>query len=530
MGAAASTNIIHRNRRSLLPSKSSSHVLRNSSLEFVRSLSIHGKRRNRIRKMSLSSCSVDSTECEEFFQSIRTPRSENDFNYFKNQIPLYPIELLPDAFEQTSENEILCQNKKTSVCMLRKKASSDIFALKIGSKNDMKNEMEILQRLDHVGIAKLYCSYFDAQTKNVSMVLEYGAGGDLHRLMDKNNKKNFSELQIRDIVLQMLNCLQYLHSKFICHCDVKLENWVFANEYSDRILLIDFGLSCNMKNYREGIFDTRGTLFYLAPEVVDKNGYSYGCDMWSLGVLTYIMGFRKMPFKGPDAKSTMNAICNDPFQFPSNDLSPAFRSFITRLLEKNPENRMTCSVALRHEFILSTATSIEPNTSFQPPYLIESLRHFAQQKPLKRLCTVVVAYEISNKVPQFMIDMFKYIDHDNFGTVTVEKLRRVLPLSSIADEELDDLFQIVDYTGRGKLELSEVLAVLLKSAHFDLVPGVLKDVFHKIEQRFDDDMILSFEACKKFFGRGFESELPPNTDGINYMDFETMMKEDSVRN
>ena len=146
--------------------------------------------------------------------------------------------------------------------------------------NDIKQEVMMLQNLDHPHIVKYYESYDDS--KYFYLVMEYCPGGELFSKIVKNNKA-MCELEAAIEIRKILRALQHCHSQDVIHRDIKPENIMFG-EVGD-IKLIDFGFAIKCNN-RRATMSVAGTPYYIAPEVLD-NYYGKEVDIWSLGVVIY---------------------------------------------------------------------------------------------------------------------------------------------------------------------------------------------------------------------------------------------------
>ena len=136
---------------------------------------------------------------------------------------------------------------------------------------------------------------------------------------------NFSEEDAREIFRQIAEGLNYCHMRNIAHRDLKPENFLFLNKKSSNLKLIDFGLSFNYKeNMREELKAKKetklvGTSYYIAPEVI-KGDYDQRCDIWSMGVILYILVTAVPPFDGDDDKEIIEAVRKGEYTFDSNNL------------------------------------------------------------------------------------------------------------------------------------------------------------------------------------------------------------------
>jgi calcium-dependent protein kinase len=159
--------------------------------------------------------------------------------------------------------------------------------------NEVKNHI----CMDHSHIARLFDVFETWDHKD--LVIEYLAGGELFDRVTQ--RKNFSEEDACHALCQMLLAVDYMHSHGIVHRDLKLENWVYEEQHGNHLKLIDFGFSVFWTPGSADLTKCCGTIGYCAPEVFDKS-YTSQCDMWSLGVIGFILLSGKMPFFGSEHK------------------------------------------------------------------------------------------------------------------------------------------------------------------------------------------------------------------------------------
>ena len=201
------------------------------------------------------------------------------------------------------------------------------------------DEMLLLSNLKHPLISNLYYAYQDKE--NLYLIMDYFSGGDLrYHLM---NKHKFNEESIKFIISNIILILEYLNDNNIIHSDLKPENLIFDNK--GYINLIDFGIAIeNNPSYE--IKKIKGTPFYIAPELINKNTYDFSIDYFALGVITYELIFNKKPFIGKNKKEIIYQILNKNINLNENDLPEEFKGnylicdFINKLLKKIPYSRL----------------------------------------------------------------------------------------------------------------------------------------------------------------------------------------------
>ncbi|NXU00527.1 MYLK3 kinase, partial [Buphagus erythrorhynchus] len=217
-------------------------------------------------------------------------------------------------------------------------------------KEEVKNEINIMNQLNHVNLIQLYDA-FEAKN-NITLIMEYLDGGELFdRITDENYR--LTELDAILFTKQICEGVHYLHQHYILHLDLKPENILCVNHTGNQIKIIDFGLARRYKPC-EKLKVNFGTPEFLAPEVVNYDFVSFPTDMWSVGVITYMLLSGLSPFLGETDAETMNYVVNCSWDFDAEafeQLSEDAKDFISRLLVKEKSCRMSATQCLKHEWL-----------------------------------------------------------------------------------------------------------------------------------------------------------------------------------
>ncbi|KAJ8913941.1 hypothetical protein NQ315_015178, partial [Exocentrus adspersus] len=240
------------------------------------------------------------------------------------------------------------------------------YAIKIVNKcttganqlEELYSEIKILKSVDHPNIIHLERVY--ESPRKIYMVLERCLNS-LHTAFKIH--KSYTEKDTRKIVKQLVNAVYYLHKHDIVHRDIKLENILLADNPADQtdkyfIKLSDFGLSIvkTGAGIQSMLKEFCGTTIYMAPEILLQRTYSELCDVWSIGVILYLLLFGEYPFFANSEDQLQHKICNDVpiFQNPNVILSYEVIDLIKCLLEKDPVNRITALEILQHPWIVES--------------------------------------------------------------------------------------------------------------------------------------------------------------------------------
>lgn len=214
----------------------------------------------------------------------------------------------------------------------------------------LSSEIKILKIVSHPNIVKIK-EIFDSK-KHILIVMELIEGGELFELIQK--RKVFSEYATSKIIKQLLDAVIYLHELGILHRDIKPEN-ILLTDNSDipNIKLADFGLS-KLSAPNESQLLACGTLGYVAPEVLSQNGYSFKADLWSVGIITYLLLRGRLPFDHKDKKVLIDLTLKACLSFEEpywKAFTPFALSFLNSLISKKPEDRLGPQAALQHPWI-----------------------------------------------------------------------------------------------------------------------------------------------------------------------------------
>ncbi|NXC56076.1 MYLK3 kinase, partial [Aleadryas rufinucha] len=256
-------------------------------------------------------------------------------------------------------------------------------------KEEVKNEINIMNQLNHVNLIQLYDA-FEAKN-NITLIMEYLDGGELFdRITDENY--NLTELDAILFTKQICEGVHYLHQHYILHLDLKPENILCVNHTGNQIKIIDFGLARRYKPC-EKLKVNFGTPEFLAPEVVNYDFVSFPTDMWSVGVITYMLLSGLSPFLGETDAETMNYVVNCSWDFDAEafeQLSEEAKDFISRLLVKEKSCRMSATQCLKHEWLSNLpAKALKSKLRLKSQLLLQS--YMAHRKWKKHFYVVAAA-------------------------------------------------------------------------------------------------------------------------------------------
>lgn len=238
----------------------------------------------------------------------------------------------------------LATHKKTKV----KYAIKAIDKLNIENsmeKTSFNREVEIMYKLDHPNIVKLYSHFEDS--KYCYLIMQYVPNGDAYELLLKNGKKPEMKL-VASIVRDVIRAVYYLHNMvpIIMHRDIKPENILLDENYNAH--LIDFGWSNYIINGRRRK-SICGTPLYYPPEMINDLGHNETADIWCIGVLLVELSTGKTPFQGNDVETVGQNISELNITWPNN-IDPDIKDLCSKILNGNSSQRPNLEYIYEHKF------------------------------------------------------------------------------------------------------------------------------------------------------------------------------------
>ena len=340
----------------------------------------------------------------------------------------------------------------------------------------LRNEIEILKELDHPRMMNLRDAFEDRD--KLYIVTDLYDGDELFdRIL---YMETFTESQAAAMFREILHGLNYLHNTVgVAHRDLKPENLMFKSKSNDSdIVLIDFGMSLKIsKPVREKV----GTAGYVAPEVLD-GFHDFSCDMWSLGVILYIVMSGSMPFYGANENETLAMVRKAEFDLsgvPWEYVSDEAKDLIQNLIQKDPSKRLTAEQALNHDWITQTGSGAADEIPLSPSVIV-SMNRFVQMERLKREALSYIARTAKDeKDAADLVKVFTRFDVDNTGQLSFEAANKALR----GKKQLGlNLFKELDTDHDGSISLEEFIAAAMRRDMF-----LAEEKLHAAFSHFDAD-------------------------------------------
>nr|GMC79482.1 calcium-dependent protein kinase 20-like [Ipomoea batatas] len=334
----------------------------------------------------------------------------------------------------------------TFLCM--EKATKKEFACKTIAKRkltteedveDVRRELHIMHHLEgHPNVVQIMGAYEDAVA--VHLVMEVCSGGELfERIIQRGH---YTEKKAAQLARVIMGVVEACHSLGVMHRDLKPENFLFISEGEEAPLkAIDFGLSVF---FRPGEIFTEvvGSPYYVAPEVLRKQ-YGQACDIWSAGVIIYILLSGVPPFWDETEQGIFEQVLKGNLDFVSEpwpNISDSAKDLVKKMLIRDPKRRPTAHEILCHPWV--RVGGVAPDKPLDSAVL-SRLKQFSAMNKLKKIAIRVIAETLSEEEIAGLKEMFKMIDTDNSGQITLEELKKGLERAgaNLQDSEIYSLLQ-----------------------------------------------------------------------------------------
>ena len=365
---------------------------------------------------------------------------------------------------------------------------------------ELKNEIDILRTLDHPNVVKPI-EVFEYR-QHLYFTMEALDGGDLY------TRDPYTEGEAAKIVNSILSAIAYLHSNNMIHRDVKYENVMFVSKRPDAdVKLIDFGLS---KKYipNDPLTEGVGTIYTMSPEVI-QGSYTEKADVWSVGVVLFMLLSSQMPFHGKKRKHVMNKIMACDYQYVGtrwqNKVSMQARKLVDELLQKDPDERPTAEEALCCKWLTNTSRNDSENDNIEVMDNVQAtIESFAAYSKLKKLALMVIAHRSTSEEIGFLRRAFQKYDLDKKGVISKSEFKESLCGYGYSDHELELMFQGCDIDGTGLIRYTEFLASTIE-AHGAINEEKIAEAFDRLDA--DDSGFISPNDLREILGSDF-----PTTD------------------
>ncbi|XP_043723908.1 calcium-dependent protein kinase 20-like [Telopea speciosissima] len=324
---------------------------------------------------------------------------------------------------------------------------------------DVRREIQIMHHLaGHPNVIQITGAYEDAVA--VHVVMELCAGGELFdRIIQRGH---YTERKAAELAKIIVGVVEACHSLGVIHRDLKPENFLFVNQEEESALkTIDFGLSVFFRP-GETFTDVVGSPYYVAPEVLRKH-YGQECDVWSAGVIIYILLSGVPPFWDETEQGIFEQVLKGELDFVSDpwpSISDSAKDLVRKMLVRDPKKRLTAHEVLCHPWV--QVDGVAPDMPLDSAVLTR-LKQFSAMNKLKKMAIRVIAESLSEEEIAGLKEMFNMIDTDHSGQITFEELKAGLERvgANLKESEIYALMQAADIDNSGTLDYGEFLAATL---------------------------------------------------------------------
>eukprot|EP00899_Mesostigma_viride_P019571 jgi/Mesvir1/27615/Mv07348-RA.1 len=324
---------------------------------------------------------------------------------------------------------------------------------------DVRREVAIMHHLaGHRNIVTLKAAFEDRHS--VHLVMELCAGGELFdRIIARGH---YSERAAAELLRTVVEVVSHCHKNGVIHRDLKPENFLLASKKEDADLkATDFGLSVFFK-HGEVFTDIVGSAYYVAPEVLRRN-YGPEADVWSAGVILYILLCGVPPFWAETEQGIFDAVLRGQIDFSSDPwpkISDSAKELVRQMLRQNPKERLSALQVLEHPWVRGEEAPDNPLDQA----VLKRLKNFSVMNKFKKMALKVVAHNLSEEELKGLKEMFHMIDRDGSGTITYAELKDGLQKmgSTLAESEVMQLMAATDIDGSGTIDYEEFVAATMQ--------------------------------------------------------------------
>ena len=387
-----------------------------------------------------------------------------------------------------------------------------------------------MKKLDHPNILRLFEIFYD--DKRYYLVTELCTGGDLFD--EINKRKRFEEKDAAIIIKQVLEAAAYCHANLIMHRDIKPEN-IQIDGKTDNIKLVEFNAS---KKFEAGkkLSEAYGTLYYMAPEVLMVD-YDEKCDIWSIGVVLFILLSGYPPFDGDEDKEIQKKIIIGDYKLHGpiwESISEEAKDLIRKMLTYDPVERISAVLALEHPWFDKYIEKIDATVAVTKA--LENLKTFKAEQKLQQAAITFIVSQLatSDEINELQI-AFKALDKNMDAKLSLDEIKEGYKkyIPEITDEEIDRILEIADADGSGEIDYSEWVVATIDKTKL-LSDTKMRQAFSLFDK--DGGGSISPQEVKEVLGIGDKNidekvwnaivlEIDEDGSGeISYEEFKTMME------
>ena len=367
------------------------------------------------------------------------------------------------------------------------------------NEEDVINEVYLLMKMDHPNIVKIF-EFYNGKNEYY-LIMEYCSGGEL---FEKIVKSTLLEIQCAYIMYQILSAINYCHKMKIIHRDLKPENILIKKDEDGfyRVKICDFGTS---RAFKIGDIQSKivGSAYYIAPEVLQKK-YNSKCDLWSCGVIMFVLLTKKPPFTGKNEISIMKNVVIGKYKSELLDnYSPYAKDLVSKLLEKDIKKRINAEAALNHPWFDVFKCKEILNDIQDKDMIKRFIENLKKYRTTSIIQETALAYLVHNYPDLDEIvnacKLFGKIDTKGNGKITLEDLSQglcKLLKNKNMEEEAKKIFENLDVDGNNYLEYEEFVRAAIDKSIF-LTNDALRLTFKFFDK--ENKEKITFDSILKMF-------------------------------
>lgn len=371
------------------------------------------------RRRSLTSVTAETTS-ESLQYIIENGGAIEDFYNFKTKI------LGKGTSGSVRMATLKTSGAKRAVKKIPKKENMDEK-----TQSALVREINLLKRIDHLYIVKLYETFEDHET--IHLVMALSSHGHLAKYVASFPCKYLSEESAKSAMRDLVSAVNYLHRNFIMHRDIKPDNILIHRTVPLETRVTDFGIAREFPPNQ--VFTSRvGSPAFMAPEVF-KRSYNQACDIWSCGITLYFLLCGYLPFDGKNIDDISEKVLTLPIEYATIEwveATPSTLAFLELMLKKNPRARYTIDQAFHHEW-LKPAT--KPPQVDMSKSVLDRLRTFRRGNKLKRSALIVVASMLKTSDVAQSHQIFKSLDTNGDGQISLSEMQDALKKTLRSDQD-----------------------------------------------------------------------------------------------
>eukprot|EP00899_Mesostigma_viride_P025899 jgi/Mesvir1/6494/Mv16763-RA.2 len=362
----------------------------------------------------------------------------------------------------------LTQEKRSTQLMATKTISKIEMNRRFGleSRSWLKMEVQVMSMMSGLdNVVRFYGAYEDVTS--LFLVMELCSGGEL--LTRILQRKRFTEADASRIVRSILKVVAECHLRGIIHRDIKPENFLFATEDEQSDLkLIDFGLAAftaDIVNTGQPLTDVCGTPYYMAPELL-QGKHDLRADVWSVGVIMYILLGGRFPFGGDTVKQLSNNIIRQVDlgfnTYPWTAISSSAKTLLQGLLQKDPVNRPSAAQALSHPWVTGKDKYSDATLDVLCFAMMRRYSYTGKMKQLARK-SVIAQMDLSKRPD--VRDQFNLLDKNRDGRISTAELTQAMESINLMHQfrkEWSGIFHEMDQDGDGFIDYTEFASAVIR--------------------------------------------------------------------